>query len=69
MKCGNKKIRIQHSPLLLFGALCGDRLQKEFDRCKARSCKKMPFLPFLIGQIVTLKRVRGLREQESAGTK
>jgi len=35
-----KKIRFQHSTLLLFGELCGAGLQKEFDRYKARSCKK-----------------------------
>ena len=35
-----QKIRFQQSSLLLFGALCRDGLQKEFDRCKARSCEK-----------------------------
>ena len=35
-----QKIRFQQSPLLLFGALCRDGLQKEFDRCKASSCTR-----------------------------
>ena len=35
-----QKICFQESPLLLFGALCRDGPQKEFDRCKARPCEK-----------------------------
>ena len=63
-----QKIRFQQSPLFC----CSEHFVETGDRKSltgARRDLEMPFLPFLHGQIVTMKYVRGLREQESAGTK
>ena len=54
-----QKFGFQQSTLLLFGAFCGYRLQKEFNRCKARSCEKCCCFQFYIGQIITMKWVKG----------
>ena len=44
MKCGDKLKFASNTALCCyseqFRALCGDGVQKEFDKCKARSCKK-----------------------------
>ena len=51
------KIRLQQSPILLFGALCRGGLQKEFDMCKATSCEKCRPFHFYV--------VRSKRRSES----
>ena len=55
-----QKICFHRSPLLLFRALCRDRLQKEFDRCKARSSEKCRSFHFYmvrsVAEICALKQ-------------
>ena len=68
MKHGEKNLLPTEPSILLFGALETD-YTKRVSQVQGEILLKIPFLPILHGQIITVKCVRGLKEQESAGTK